>query len=665
MTERKPNHLAGQNSTYLLQHSLNPVDWYPWSDEPWKIARNRNCLVVISIGYAACHWCHVMERESFEDHEVAAIMNGSYISVKVDREERPDVDHVYMAAAYATSGRGGWPLNIIALPDQRPVFAGTYFSKNDWIYILNYFQRMYKNHPGDLDQQAAEVSAGVRRHFALPTQQWPDLETPGIHHELFGKLREDFDLENGGTLGAPKFPMPSYLEYILRYGVLYNQAEALDFTLLTLEHLRMGGIYDHLGGGFFRYAVDTNWHVPHFEKMLYDNAQLISLFSHAYSFKERKPWEKLIEDSIEFVENELKNTEGLFYSSLDADSNGHEGAYYSWTAGEITRLLGENAACFMQCFSCEADGNWEAGKNIIRLKEQNGQLDTAKIHPALSMLKAARDKRIRPATDTKILTAWNALMISAYVDGYRALDQIRYLEKAIKLAEIYLGHLERQDKRLLRNIRPGTQEISAYLDDYSMLIKAFLDLYQVTFDDRWLLAAKEMIDTVMLLFKRDDNPLFNLSSPEHSQLIVDTTETSDNVIPSSNAIMAYNLFVIGYICHDTRMLDRARLMTGIMFRRIKSNPAFHTAWATVLMEMINHPVEVTISGKDPQKVLSGFNGRFLPGVIFSAQQLMPDNPYRAPLSENEGNSIYVCREKTCFPPVKTAEEALLLIRETG
>jgi uncharacterized protein YyaL (SSP411 family) len=665
MTEIKPNHLAGQNSTYLLQHSLNPVDWYPWSDEAWQIARHRNSLVVISIGYAACHWCHVMERESFEDHEVAAIMNDYYVSVKVDREERPDVDHVYMAAAYTSTGRGGWPLNIIALPDQRPVFAGTYFSKNDWIYFLNYFQRLYKNHPGDLDHQAAEISNGVRRQLMLPYTERPDIQQQGINHELFEKLRSDFDPENGGTRGAPKFPMPPYLELILRYGVIYNQAEALDYTSLTLEHLRTGGIYDHLGGGFFRYAVDANWHVPHFEKMLYDNAQLISLYSHACSLKGRKSWERLIEDTIGFIENELTSTEGLLYSSLDADSDGHEGAYYSWTAGEITRILGENADHFMQSFSCEADGNWENGKNVLRLNDQDTSIDSGEIHPALALLKAAREKRVRPATDTKFLTGWNALMISAYVDAYRALDKIRYLEKAMNLAAIYLDYREKHGKRLLRNIRPGNQEIPAYLDDYSLMIRAYLDLYQVTFDEIWLTAAKEMTGTVLLLFKRGDSPLFNLSSPEQSQLIVTPTETSDNVIPSSNAMMAYNMFIMGYISHDTQMLDHARLMTGVMFHRITSNPAFHSAWATVLMEMIHHPVEVTISGREPQKLLSGFMGRFLPGVIFSAQQIMPANPYRVTLSENEGNNIYVCRDKTCYPPVKTAEEALLLIREAG
>jgi len=673
MTEKTPNHLIGENSPYLLQHAYNPVDWYPWGNVALNIAKEKNKLMVISIGYAACHWCHVMEHESFEDVGVAETMNRDFVSVKVDREERPDIDQIYMTAAYATTGRGGWPLNVIALPDQRPIFAGTYFSKSDWLQILKYFTDIYYAQPGELIRQASEIGNGMKQQHLIPDLAEPVPLTKEVLQAMITNWEGELDFMNGGTCGAPKFPMPCNLGFLLRWGSRNQDSRVLDYTELTLDKMAMGGIYDHLGGGFSRYSVDAYWHVPHFEKMLYDNAQLISLYANAYAATKKHAYKKVIEESIDFIDRELTNPAGLFYASLDADSEGREGAYYTWTNEELRKYLGEFSSIFLNYYSCEETGNWEHNLNVLR-KSQSDE-DFSRIHEISgdillsfldthkNQLLTVRNSRIRPATDDKILTCWNALMISAMVDASWALNKPAWLDKAIDAANVYRCNLNGKNGKLWRNSKAGYLKISGFLDDYSFLIKSFLDIYQSTLDESWIWSADTLTREVILHFSCTDNILFRLSSDEEPTLIQDVIELSDNVIPASNSQMARNLFVLGYLVGDELFLLRSERMLMKMIPYIKRNPSFHANWTALLDEFVSGPTEVNITGDEKFIRIKEFAGNYLPGVIFSGNRSNASGIVVENLNIIDKTLIYICKNKTCFSPVETVHEALQILEK--
>ncbi|MEI6682826.1 MAG: thioredoxin domain-containing protein [Bacteroidota bacterium] len=675
MTANKFNHLRSEHSPYLLQHARNPVDWYPWGTLSLDKARDENRLMIISIGYAACHWCHVMEHESFEDDEVARVMNGSFVSVKVDREERPDVDQVYMNAAYVTTGRGGWPLNVIALPDQRPLFAGTYFSKHDWLHVLNYFTGLYRDNPRELIHQADEVEQGMKRASG-PRYHVDSLPVAtAVMKEIFLTWRDDLDFINGGTPGGPKFPMPANLACLLRFGFSIKQEKVVDYVNLTLEKMAMGGIYDHLGGGFSRYSVDASWHVPHFEKMLYDNAQLVALYADAFAVTKKFGYKQVVEETIAFTFLELTGTEGLFYASLDADSEGREGTFYTWRAEEITRYLGDGAGIFLDYYSCRDQGNWEHGLNVLRksLNDEDfaGKHDltcdqlSAIIDVGRKQLFTVRGNRERPATDDKILTCWNGLMISALVKASLVFVKPAWLEKAVAAASFYRDHVILRKGKLWRNTRAGSLTISGFLDDYGCLGRAFLDLYQATFDASWLTAAELLIGEVMAHFEAGDGLFFNLSSDEEPRLILQTIELSDNVIPASNSVMATNLWILGYLTGNPNYIERSEKMVQKMVPEIRKNPAFHANWALLLQDHLSGPVEVCIIGEHYRSLLQEFSGHYLPGTVFAGGAV------KTPAGSSDSRHvagktlIYVCRDKSCFPPVETVDEALRLIAGPG
>ncbi|MEI7660668.1 MAG: thioredoxin domain-containing protein [Bacteroidota bacterium] len=672
MTEKPANHLRSELSPYLLQHARNPVDWYPWGDDALSKARDENRLLIISIGYAACHWCHVMEHESFEDDEVAAVMNRHFVPVKVDREERPDIDQVYMSAAYATTGRGGWPLNVIALPDRRPVFAGTYFSKRDWLHIMNYFIEMYSSSPAELTSQADEVGRGMKRSSGFRAGTGPGTIATPLLHDIFAAWKEELDFTNGGTHGAPKFPMPANLDFLLQYGTRHNIEKATGYVQLTLDRMAMGGIYDHLGGGFSRYSVDGSWHVPHFEKMLYDNAQLISLYANGYAATREYRYRQLTEETVAFVFRELTGTAGLFYASLDADSEGREGTFYVWSWGEIRKYLGESAGIFLEYFSCEENGNWESDMNVLRMSHSHkdfavkhaltGDQLTALLNVSKDKLFTLRGSRIRPATDDKILTCWNGLMISGLVTASRALNKPAWLERAVGAATYYRDHAAGRGGKLWRNAKGGSFAIAGFLDDYACLTRSFLDLYQATFDASWLEAAEMLTAEVMAHFVAADGLFFKLSSGEEPQLISETVELSDNVIPASNSVMAVNLWILGYLVQNSEYTGRAGMMLKKMVPEIMKNPAFHANWACLLQDFTAGAVEVNIIGERCLEVLQEFSGYYLPGVIFSGGEMK--TPAEEPGKRHVPGKtlIYVCRGKSCFPPVETVAEALSLCR---
>ena len=671
MTEKRPNHLIKENSPYLLQHAYNPVDWRPWGADALNISRERNKLLIISIGYAACHWCHVMEHESFEDDEVADAMNRDFVSVKVDREERPDIDHIYMAAAYATSGRGGWPLNVIALPDQRPVFAGTYYSKREWMHILNYFAELHQRHPEELFQQASGIATGMKKRDPVVFAADSDFPGTATLHEIYRVWKEDLDFINGGTPGAPKFPMPVNIVYLLAYGKQFRNREVLDYVELTLDKMASGGIYDHLGGGFSRYSVDAGWHVPHFEKMLYDNAQLIELYSQAYSETQKVEYQKVVEDTIAFIDREMTNGNALFYASIDADSAGTEGAFYAWTGDEIHKYLGDDDRMFMDYFSCEEYGNWEHQLNILRKSSKDkdfaekhgitaGQL-ASWLDVSKNRLFTIRSKRIRPATDDKILTCWNGLMISALTTAAKALNNPRWLETAIAAADFYRVHLEERNGKLWRNSQAGSFAIAGFLDDYCFLIKAFLDIYQSTLDASWLNSAESLTREALLHFTAGDGLFFNLSSNEGPRLIGETVELSDNVIPASNSQMARNLFVLGHLLNHEGYAARSEAMLKKMISQVKQNPSFHANWMGLLAETISGPAVVTITGDGKLLRLQEFSKYYLPGVIFSGIHSQTSKEVSETTESKEKTMIRVCCGKTCFAPVETVGEALQIL----
>ena len=439
------NNLIHESSPYLLQHAHNPVNWYAWGDEALKKARDENKMLVISIGYAACHWCHAMEHESFEDTTVARIMNEHFVSIKVDREERPDIDQLYMNAAYIMTGSGGWPLNVLALPDGKPFYAGTYFTRDNWIKVLEYFIDMQNNDPSGLVTQAESITRGIRSLDNIVVNQGAVQLGKEELDEVFNKLKPYLDFDKGGINRAPKFPIPSTWEYLLHYYSLSNDDDALKAVLSTLDNMAAGGIYDHIGGGFSRYSTDENWHVPHFEKMLYDNAQLISLYTHAWQLTKNPLYRQIVFETIDFIENKMTSPDGAFYSSLDADSDGGEGKFYVWTKKEVEAALGKEAPLFIDYYNITEKGNWGNGQNILfrRISDNDilrkynvdaGELRT-RIDTSREILMKIRNERIRPGLDDKILTSWNALMLKGYVDAYRAFGEERFLRAALANAD--------------------------------------------------------------------------------------------------------------------------------------------------------------------------------------------------------------------------------------
>ena len=669
--KRQGNHLIHESSPYLLQHAYNPVDWYPWGEEALQKAQSENKLLIISIGYAACHWCHVMEHESFADPEVARIMNEHFVSIKVDREERPDIDQIYMTACQILTGRGGWPLNCIALPDGRPVYAGTYFRKEHWQKLLTDLQDGYAQTPENFEARADKITQGIsnaelidynpnRSEFSLA-----DLEALYIPWKL------QFDTTRGGNNRAPKFPMPNNWQFLLRYFHMSGDSSALKQVVQTLNHMAWGGIYDHIGGGFARYSVDGFWHVPHFEKMLYDNAQLVSLYAQAYQITGRPLYKKVVYQILDFIAREMTSPIGGFYSSLDADSDGEEGKFYVWTRAEIEQILGSEAPMFCDAYGVLKEGNWEHGKNILHRIESDMEL--AKIyktsvpkvqetlHQAKQTLLQERAKRIRPGLDDKVLTSWNALMIQGYVDAYRIFGEKEFLQIALKNAQFLVDKQMDKDHRLRRNYKDGVSSINGFLDDYSFTIEAFIALYQATFEEQWLLHAKDLMDYAITHFYDPSTKMFFYTSDLDPALIKRTMEATDNVIPASNSSLAKGLFFLGQYFYNEDYINRSRQMLQNISPYIKRG-TYYSNWAALMTYFIEEPYEVAIVGENADQVRAAFDKHYLPNVLM----LGGKNGGNLTLLKNkliEGQTtIYVCQNKTCQLPVTEVEAALKQIK---
>lgn len=662
------NELINESSPYLLHHAHNPVNWFPWNEKTLKKAKEENKLLIISIGYAACHWCHVMEKESFSDSLVASTMNANYISIKIDREERPDLDQIYMDAATLTNGSGGWPLNVIALPDGRPVFAGTYFPKEKWIDILEQVQEIYTNDRNRLVDIANKITDGIR------TNELSTLSHDDSGYELeelengFGYWLRNIDYKWGGYKRAPKFPLPAGFKYLLEYHYLTREEKALEAVSTSLNRMAWGGIYDHVGGGFARYSVDEYWKVPHFEKMLYDNAQLISLYSKAFQLTKDPYYKKIVEQTIKFSNRELSDKTELFYSSLDADSEGVEGKYYVWEYDEIENILGNNMDIFARYFAIQKDGNWEHKKNILFATEsyqdfaKREKLDIKTfenlIDDSLEKLLKEREARIKPGLDDKCITAWNGLMITAYVDAYKATNNSGYFERAKNTMQFILKNTTDKDHKLNRIYKNEKSSINAFLDDYASIIQALIDLYQVSFDKNWLDHAEKYANYVLEHFSTNDNHMLFYTSDVDPELIARKIEVPDNVIPSSNSIMANNLYLLGLLLDRKEYTKKSLNMLSLVKEQVEKGSPYYANWASLYLWQLNQSNEVVIMGENALTLRQEFESEYLPLVVFAGNE----KEENLPLMKNrmiEGETrIYVCKNKTCRLPVTSMAEAL-------
>lgn len=652
------NKLQSENSPYLKQHAHNPVAWYPWGEEALQQAKEQNKLIIISIGYSACHWCHVMERESFENTAIAQTMNEFYISIKVDREERPDIDQIYMIAVQLMTNAGGWPLNVICLPDGRPIYGGTYFKPHDWQNVLLQIAKMWEESPQTAIDYAERLTAGIHKAERLPIKEIPAQYTFQDIQQVIDPWVEQFDTKDGGYFRSPKFPLPNNWLFFLRYGALANDQKILDHTHFTLERIASGGIYDHIGGGFARYAVDGQWHVPHFEKMLYDNGQLIGLYSEAYQQRPTLLYRQVVFETIEWLKREMLAPNGGFYSALDADTEGVEGKYYTFQEEEFA-ILGEDTELAKQYFNITQSGNWEEEEtNIPYVNPQNNNLITEagfspeEWHEYLKEIKSKlltyRQQRIAPGLDHKQLTTWNALVMKGLIDAYRAFNDTSHLELAIGIAN-FIQQECIQDEKVLHQPADDNRTIPGFLDDYGFSIEAFIALYEATFEEKWLHQAKKIVDTAIQLFYDAEVKTFYYTANNAEELIARKSEIMDNVIPSSSSVTIRQLYKLGLLFDNEDYTAIADQVFANVFPHIKSYGSAYSNWAIQLLEHHYGVNEIALTGNnilDWRKELD--QHIYLPNKI-----LLGGTKSTLPLLQHKQDMIskaYLCRNKSCSLP---------------
>jgi len=672
------NQLINETSPYLLQHAHNPVDWYAWNDETLALAKKENKLLLISIGYAACHWCHVMEHESFENEEVAALMNANYINIKIDREERPDIDQIYMNAVQLMTGSGGWPLNCVALPDGRPVWGGTYFKKDAWMTSLKQIADLYQSEPAQVIDYAEKLTAGVQESGLIERNETALNFNKAYLEKSVEKWEIYFDTDLGGLSKAPKFPMPNNYHFLLRYAKQTANTRLEKYVHTTLTKMALGGINDQIGGGFSRYSVDKKWHIPHFEKMLYDNGQLVSLYADAYLSSKNELYKETVYNTLAFVERELMHPNGGFYASLDADSMNaknelEEGAFYVWTKEELKQLLGEDYTLFADYYAVNGYGFWEHNNyHLIRTQDavafgKRHAISLPKLQEKEArwkkILLEKRAERPRPRLDDKILTSWNGLMLKGYVDAYRVFNDPHFLDIAIKNATFLADNLLKEDGSLYRNFKNNTASINGYLEDYATLIDAYIALYESTFDEKWLHLSKQLTDTAFDAFYNTDAGMFYFTSSEDTQLITRKMEVEDNVIPASNSIMARNLFRLSHFYGNEYYLKTSKQMLHNMVGPMENYASGYSNWMQLYLDLTYGFYEVAISGPDALAKARGINQQYIPNKLFCGdvkESTLPLLQYRYDAGET---FIYVCVNNACKLPTKTAEEALQQLTE--
>ncbi|HKK77957.1 MAG TPA: thioredoxin domain-containing protein [Saprospiraceae bacterium] len=681
------NHLQHETSPYLRQHKDNPVNWYAWKPEVLERARRENKPILVSVGYSTCHWCHVMERESFEDQEIADFMNEHFINIKVDREERPDLDQIFMEACVAISGGGGWPLNCFLTPDGRPYFAGTYYpprpahNRPSWLQLLMHMAKVFRDERDKVEAQAqklAEIARGSGQVFfsdALSPEQEAQLFDEALIEGLQQKMMKTADLEEGGFGGAPKFPTTMSLEFLLHYHSLSGEEASKNHVSLSLEKMIRGGIYDQLGGGFARYATDKAWLVPHFEKMLYDNALLVGLIADYQLLEPRPLFRKALEETLTFVERELSHEEGGFYSALDADSEGVEGKFYVWDYGEVQEILGDAADLFCRFYDVSPSGNWEhtnilwCPQSIADFAKAEGLSEKeleAHLSKAKSQLLAERDKRIRPGLDYKILLAWNALMCTAYAKAARLTGQEAYRDRALKNISFLEANFRKSDGSWYRS---GTYfdgqwrpQYEAFLEDYAFLAEAMLHIYELTFDTDWIRKAADLCERVIDNFFDSESNLYYFTAQQQTDIPLRRIDIMDNAIPSGNAVL-YNVFQrMAVLSGDETYEERARKMALQVLKGVDRYPGSFARWSLGLLPQVYPHKEVAVVGEEAMAFAKKIQQLpLLHRLIMASTRDDNEFPLLADRPVRENTQIYVCENFTCQRPVDSVEAARALL----
>jgi len=663
------NHLINESSPYLLQHAHNPVNWYPWGKEALEMAQKENKPLIVSIGYSSCHWCHVMEHESFEDEEVARIMNEHFVCIKVDREEHPDVDQIYMNALQLISGRGGWPLNCFTLPDGSPFFGGTYFPKDQWISVLQQISTLFTTTPQKVEEYAAQLEAGIRQsELIVKADTSGEKPKERTLQKMVERWEKMMDHTHGGPNRAPKFPLPNNYEFLLRYAWKTNNQQLLEHVELTLKKMACGGIYDQVGGGFARYSTDEKWKVPHFEKMLYDNAQLVSLYSHAYQNFKNPLFKKVVEETLTFIKREMTSPEGVFYAAIDADSEGEEGKYYVWTKDELEKKMGNDKTIFFEYYRINKDAFWEDGNYILMRTEHPERLAVEQgirideLHKKIDGLKtkllAVRDKRIRPGLDDKSLTSWNAMMITAYLDAYLVFDNPEYLKTAFTSIEVIEKNFKKKDGGLYHTYKEGAAKINGLLDDYACMIDAYVTLYATTLNDEWLLKANELAKYVQQHFYDHESGMFFYTSDENDVLITRKTEIFDNVIPSSNSIMARNLKKLAFYFDNKAFEKISKQMLFNMENEMIEYGSGYSNWAQLMLDFLDHNYEIVICGKDAISKLKELQKNYSPNILWAGTTKRNDHfSFLKSRFVTDKTFIYICENNTCQLPLEKVSDA--------
>lgn len=688
MTEQKQtNRLINETSPYLLQHAHNPVDWYPWGPEALERARTEDKPILLSIGYSACHWCHVMEHESFENDEIAQIMNENFVCIKVDREERPDLDSIYMNAVQMMTGHGGWPMTMFLTPDLKPFYGGTYYPPADrqgmpgFPRVLLSIADSYQNRKQDILSSADAITAEIRKMNRFHATD--EMLTTEVLNQAFSGLTTNFDRVNGGFGHAPKFPPSMALMFFLRHSKRTNSGSALEMAELTLEKMAEGGMYDHLGGGFARYSVDAHWLVPHFEKMLYDNALLARVYLYAYQATGKKSYRRVAEEILEYIIRDMTDRAGGFYSAEDADSEGVEGKFYVWTKAEVIAILGEeDGQLFCDYFDVTEQGNFEHGKSILNtpakmeaIAHEKGiavEEFSRRIEAARKKLFYEREKRVRPGRDEKILAAWNGLMLTAFAEAANILGRDDYRAVAVKNAEFLLANLVKNG-RVLRTYKDGTAKLNGYLEDYSYLIEGLLAVYEATFDLKFFESARSLADTMIEQFWDEAEGGFFFTSSDHEELITRTKDYFDNATPSGNSVAAAALLKLGLLTEESLYHRCAATILRTMRPVMSKYPSAFGYLLSALDFYLSEPKEIAIvadpDSHEARSFVTEIYSRYLPNKVVALREPADERATElikllADRKTVDGKpTVYVCRNYTCLAPATTVEELTARLEE--
>lgn len=656
--QQHTNELINESSPYLLQHAHNPVNWLPWGDEAFEKAKKEDKLVLVSIGYSSCHWCHVMEHESFEDEEVAKIMNDYFVCIKVDREERPDVDQVYMTAVQLMTGSGGWPLNCFTLPDGRPIYGGTYFRKNEWIELLTNLHHTYINDKQRMLDYAKSLTKGIKESELINNPVTPSEFNLDVLDELAVIWNRNFDTNDGGTVNAPKFPLPNNWNYLQQYALHTNDTLIMKQVDLTLKKMAYGGIYDQVGGGFSRYSTDVKWKVPHFEKMLYDNGQLVTLYSRAYQRTKNPDYKRVVYQTLEWVYREMTTKDGAFYSALDADSDGEEGKYYVWSKTDLKDILTEQEfETLKKYYDLSPKALWEG--NYILMRQENIEITPIldnEINLINKKLLAARNNRVKPGLDDKALTAWNAMMLKAYADAYVVFDEPLFLKGALNNAQWLVKKQTKKDGSLYHTYKNGTSKIDGFLDDYAFTIDAFISLYEATFNEEWLTKAQSLTDYAIIHFKDEKSGMFYFTSNASKELIARKMEINDNVIPASNSQMAIDLFKLGTLLNNEDYIAQSKQMLANVYDKMYTYPSGYSNWSILTLHYALPFYEVAITGKQWTVKLHEFNQYYIPNKLYMGGEKSNLELLQGKFVDK--TMIFVCKQGACQMPVEEVKNAI-------